>query len=240
MASIVAVLNMKGGAGKSTIATNLARGLQQATAGTEAGEALSENRSVCIVDADPQGTALRWDNAKPEDTQGNSPLPPVVSVSLPLNERIPAAAEGFSFAVVDGAAKAKDRTRQCVQVADAVLIPIRPSGADLWASEWLVSVVKGRRRQTGTPAAAFVVSQQVARTNLAGEIEGVLERYGLPILDGRTSHRIAYAEALSVGKTVLDTAPSSKAAAEVRKITAETLQLLDRADTDATNNDGDS
>ena len=53
MASIISVLNMKGGSGKSTIATNLARGLQQ-------------HGSVCIVDADPQGTALRWDNADPE------------------------------------------------------------------------------------------------------------------------------------------------------------------------------
>ena len=220
MASIVAVLNMKGGTGKSTIATNLARGLQ-------------EEGSVCIVDADPQGTALRWDNAKPEDAD----MPPVVSVSLPLNERIPAVAEGWDFAVVDGAAKAKDRTRQCVEVADAVLIPIRPSGADLWASEWLVSVVKGRRRQTGTPGAAFVVSQAVVGTNLAGEIEGVLERYELPVLDGRTSHRIAYTEALSVGSTVLDTDPSSKAAAEVRQITSETLDLLNEADMQA---DGDS
>ena len=233
MASIVAVLNMKGGTGKSTIATNLARGLQKATA-DEAGDTSRKAQSVCIVDADPQGTALRWDNAKP----GDADMPPAVSVSLPLNERIPAVAEGWDFVVVDGAAKAKDRTRQCIEVADAVLIPIRPSGADLWASEWLVSVVKARRRQTGgVPAAAFVVSQQIVGTNLAGEIEGVLGRYELPVLGGRTSQRIAYAEALSVGSTVLDTDPSSKAAAEVRQITSKTLDLLNEADMQA---NGDS
>lgn len=221
MGAVVAVLNMKGGTGKSTLATNLARGLQKAKAGGEA----------CIVDADPQGTALRWGNAQPEDAD----MPAVFSVSLPLDDRIPSVAEGWDFTVVDGAAKAKDRTRQCVQVADAVLIPIRPSGADIWASEWLVSVVKGRQRatgsgQTGKPAAAFVVSQAVVGTNLAGEIEEVLQRFELPVFEGRTSQRVAYAEALSLGKTVLDTAPSSKAAAEVRQITDETLSLLDRAD----------
>lgn len=209
MGSVVAVLNMKGGTGKSTVATNLARGLQR-------------EGSACIVDADPQGTALRWGNAQPEDAE----LPPVVSVSLPLDDRIPEVAGGWDFTVVDGAAKAKDRTRQCVQVADAVLIPIRPSGADIWASEWLVSVVKGRRRQTGKPDAAFVVSQAIVGTNLAGEIESVLDRFELPVFDGRTSQRVAYAEALSLGKTVLDTDPSGKAAAEVRQITEETLQLL--------------
>ena len=63
-------------------------------------------------------------------------------------------------------------------------------------------------------------------TNLAGEIEEVLERFELPVFDGRTSQRVAYAEALSLGKTVLDTDPSGKAAAEVGRITEETLQLL--------------
>ncbi len=215
MGSVVAVLNMKGGTGKSTLATNLARGLQKAKAG---------EGSACIVDADPQGTALRWGNAQPEDTD----MPAVMSVSLPLNERIPGVADGWDFTVVDGAAKAKDRTRQCVQVADAVLIPIRPSGADIWASEWLVSVVKGCQQATpsGKPAAAFVVSQAIVGTNLAGEIEEVLERFELPVFDGRTSQRVAYAEALSLGKTVLDTDPSGKAAAEVGRITEETLQLL--------------
>lgn len=228
MASIVAVLNMKGGTGKSTVATNLARGLQRAQGGRRSGA-----ESVCIVDADPQGTALRWDNAKPEDAD----MPPVLSVSLPLNKRIPAVADGWEFVVVDGAAKAKDRTRQCVEIADVVLIPIRPSGADLWASEWLVSVVKARRRQTGgVPVAAFLISQQIVGTNLAGEIEDVLDRYDLPVLGGRTSQRVAYAEALSVGSTVLDTDPGSKAAAEVQKITAGTLDLLN----DTTATDGDS
>lgn len=209
MASIVAVLNMKGGSGKSTIATNLARGLQ-------------EHGSVCIVDADPQGTALRWDNANPDDAD----LPGVFAASMPLDKRIPELAKGWDCVVVDGAAKAKDRTRQSVQAADVVLVPVRPSGADIWASEWLVGVIRNRQRMTGgTPAAAFVISQQIVGTNLAGEIGEVLGQYDLPVLEGRTSQRVAYAEALSVGSTVLDMEPSSKAAAEVRKITDETLEL---------------
>lgn len=214
MGAVVAVLNMKGGTGKSTVATNLARGLQR-------------NGSVCIVDADPQGTLLRWGNAQPDDAD----MPAAISVSLPLNDRIPEVADGWDFTVVDGAAKAKDRTRQCIQVADAVLIPVRPSGADIWASEWLVSVVKGHQQRAGTPVAAFVISQAVVGTNLAGEIEDVLEQFELPVLDGRLSQRVAFTEALSLGKTVLDTAPGSKAAAEVERITEETLQLLNDTDT---------
>jgi chromosome partitioning protein len=214
MASIIAVLNMKGGSGKSTVATNLARGLQ-------------DHGSVCIVDADPQGTALRWDNANPDDAD----LPGVFAASMPLDERIPQLSSGWGYVVVDGAAKAKDRTRQSVQAADVVLVPVRPSGADLWASEWLVGVIRNRQRMTGgVPAAAFVISQQIVGTNLAGEIGDVLGEYDLPVLDGRTSQRVAYAEALSVGSTVLDMKPSSKAAAEVRTLTEETLELTQTAE----------
>jgi chromosome partitioning protein len=213
MASIVAVLNMKGGSGKSTIATNLARGLQR-------------HGETCIVDADPQGTALRWDNATPEDSE----MPAVFTASLPLDDRIPSLAKGWKHVVVDGAAKAKDRTRQCVQAADVVLVPVRPSGPDLWASEWLVGVIRNRQRMTGRkPAAAFVISQQIVGTNLAGEIGNVLGQYELPVLEGRTSQRVAYAEALSVGSTVLDMEPTGKAAAEVEAITEETLKLTQDA-----------
>jgi len=214
MAIIIAVLNMKGGSGKSTITTNLARGLQ------------SEG-TVCIADADPQGTALRWDNAQPE----NDDLPAVFAPSLPLDKRIPELARGWDFVVVDGAAKAKDRTRQCVQIADVVLIPVRPSGADLWASEWLVSIVRSRQRRTGgVPSAAFVISQEIVGTNLAGEIGGVLEQYELPVLNGRTAQRIAYAEALSLGSTVLDAKPKGKAAHEVRQLTRDTMDLIKQTD----------
>ena len=50
------------------------------------------------------------------------------------------------------------------------------------------------------------------------------------ILGGRTSQRVAYAEALTTGTTVLDAAPSSKAAAEIEEITDDVLALLEQID----------
>jgi chromosome partitioning protein len=206
---------MKGGSGKSTIATNLARGLQ-------------EHGSVLIIDADPQGTALRWSNATGEEQHT------VVAINPPLDQRIRELSSGYDFVVVDGAARAKDRTLQAVKASDVVLIPVRPSAADLWASEWLVGIVRSRQRMTGgTPAAAFVISQQIVGTNLAGEMDEALNAYELPILEGRTAQRIAYAESLSLGSMVLDTAPSSKAAEEVQQITRDTLTLIQQAHGDS-------
>jgi chromosome partitioning protein len=80
------------------------------------------------------------------------------------------------------------------------------------------------------PSAAFVISQEIVGTNLAGEIGGVLEQYELPVLDGRTAQRIAYAEALSLGSTVLDAKPKGKAAREVRQLTRDTMDLINQTD----------
>src|SRR5262245_10402012 len=71
---IIAVVNQKGGTGKTTVATNLATLF--ATQGPE----------VLLVDADPQQSALEWQHDRPAD-------PPQVSViGLPapnLHREIP-------------------------------------------------------------------------------------------------------------------------------------------------------
>jgi chromosome partitioning protein len=87
--------------------------------------------------------------------------------------------------------------------------------------------IQARRETTGgKPQATFVVCQQIARTNLASEIGDVLGGYPLPVLDERTNHRVAYAEALSSGTTVMDMPGAKKAEAEIQRIAEQSLELL--------------
>jgi chromosome partitioning protein len=51
MATVIAVLNQKGGSGKTTIATNLAHALQR------------DGYKVLLVDSDPQGSTRDWNEA---------------------------------------------------------------------------------------------------------------------------------------------------------------------------------
>jgi cellulose biosynthesis protein BcsQ len=84
--------------------------------------------------------------------------------------------------------------------------------------------VKARRDATGedeTPAAAFVVTQADARTNVADEITGSLQSLALPVLNARTGYRVAYARALGKGLSVLDVRGGDKAAAEIEAIADE-------------------
>lgn len=212
MPSVVAVLNQKGGSGKTTIATNLARGLQL------------EGYRVLIADADPQRTATAWSDLR----DGDSDLPPVVGVGASaLEQDLDDVGAAYDLIVIDGAPALDSLNVKALKAADVVLIPVRPSGPDVWAGEGLVDLVRTRQDVTGGyPKAAFVVSQQIARTNLAEEIEEVLDAYKLPVLQGRTGQRVAFAEALSGGTTVMDLSGAPKAEEEIREITDDTLALL--------------
>jgi chromosome partitioning protein len=208
---VIAVLNEKGGCGKTTIATNLARGLQL------------EGLDVLVVDSDVQGSARDWGAAQDEvDT------PAVVGMDRPvLHKNIPKIAEGNDVVVVDGAARAEKMQTSAIKAADLVLIPVQPSAYDIWSSETLVELVQARREVAGKPDAAFVVSRQIVGTNLAEEAQNALESFDLPVMEGRTAQRVIYAEAASQGLSVLDVDSSSKAASEMRQIVEDTLAILD-------------
>lgn len=203
---VVAVLNQKGGSGKTTIATNLATALQR------------RGYRVALVDADPQKTASEW-AARGEDT------PPTYEATAgSLHENVPALREAFDIVVIDGAPRMTKLATSAVKTADLVLIPVQPSGADIWAAEDILDIVGERQRVTGEPRAAFVVSRAVAGTNLAESIQGALESYEADVLESRTGHRVAYTEALGAGISALDT--GGKAANEVESLTDEVIELL--------------
>ena len=71
-----------------------------------------------------------------------------------------------------------------------------------------------------------MISRQIVGTNIAGEAQDALESFGLPVLEGRTAQRVAYAEAAGTGRSVIDESPNSKAASEMKQITADVLTLL--------------
>ena len=113
-----------------------------------------------------------------------------------------------------------------MKVADVVLVPVQPSGLDIWGVADLVDLIHARQSLTdGQPAAAFVVSRQVQGTRFAADLQDRLEQMALPVFAARLTQRIAFAEASTAGLSVLDYRPRGKAAAEVRAITNELMRL---------------
>lgn len=206
---VIAVLNQKGGSGKTTIATHLARALQL------------QGHKVLLIDSDPQGSARDW--AAVDEQQ---PLA-VVGIDRPTIERDLKSIAPHDYVVIDGAPQASDLAISAIKASNLVLIPVQPSPYDIWAASDLVDLVKQRIEVTdGALRAAFVVSRHISGTKLGGEIADALEGYGLPVLTAKIGQRVAFPGTAAKGTTVLDTEPSSDAAAEIRALAEEVINLL--------------
>ncbi len=202
----IGIVSPKGGSGKTTTAVHLARSIQ------ETGD------SVAILDTDPQGSAVAWASKRRD-----GPLIPVLDGDTDAVQSI-LYQEGVEYEVVviDGAAKIEPRTGRIVAASDVCLIPVQPTPLDSWGAEQVVTAV----RESNTPA-AFLITQQKPRTNLASQIaEGLEEGYGLPVLDARLSHRVAFAESMFGGSTALDVSGAGKAKREIRALRTELIDFI--------------
>ncbi len=141
MSKIISVLNQKGGAGKTTISTNLARALHV------------DGHKVLLVDSDPQGSARDWSKA----SEGS--VLTVIGMDRPtLDKDIQSIKSGFDFVVIDGAPQIAEMSTAAIKCSDLVLVPVTPSPYDIWACNDLVEIIKARQSVTdGLPKAAFVI-----------------------------------------------------------------------------------
>ena len=207
---VIAVLNQKGGSGKTTIATHLARALQL------------QGSSVLLVDSDKQGSARDW-----SAVDESNPVT-VIGLDRPTLDRDLKNISDKDFVVIDGSPQATDLAVSAIKAADFVLIPVQPSPYDIWATSDLVDLVKQRIEMTDNRLkSAFVVSRAIKNTKIGSEVSEVLIEYGLPVLNARIVQRIAYPNSAAIGKTVFETeSKSSDAVAEMNALATEVKSYL--------------
>lgn len=206
---VIAVLNQKGGSGKTTVSTHLARALQLL------------GKSVVLVDSDPQGSARDWAASNAEQ------IVSVIGIDRPTIEKDLKSLAPTDFAIIDGAPQAADLAASAIKAANFVLIPVQPSPYDIWAANDLVDLVKQRIEITdGALKSAFVVSRAIANTKLGAEVAEALEGYGLPILSSRIHQRVVYPSTAATGLTAFDIDAKSDASVEFFNLAKEIIQLM--------------
>ena len=205
---IVALLNQKGGVGKTTLALHLA------------GEWSREGKRVTLIDADPQGSALDWSEQR---ARGGFPrLFGVVGLARDtLHREAPEMARDFDHVVIDGPPRVAALMRSALLAADLVLVPAQPSPFDGWASGEMLKLIEEARIFRAQLVARFVLNRCAARTVIARETAETLAGHEPPVLAARIGQRVVFADAAQSGRLVAEFDNTSPAAREVAAFTRE-------------------
>ena len=191
---IIALLNEKGGSGKSTLSINLASALHR------------RGKKVVLVDADPQGTAREWRESSPE----NADLPSVVALDRPELLLSSIKSLNADWLIIDTPAKAERMSANVIRIANLALIPVQPSAADIWASAATVKLIQSKLDVGGHIDVAFVATRVSNQTKLSKEmLGGEWNEYGFPLMTQSIANRVSYAQSLSDGVSVYETADQS-------------------------------
>jgi len=99
---------------------------------------------------------------------------------------------------------------------------------DIWAAHSVVELIESAQIYKPNLMARFIINRKIVNTAIASEAVEVLKDYPYPVLAASISQRIAFAESLNIGSTVLETAPKSIAASEINAVVDELLQTLEK------------
>ena len=212
-ATIIALAQRKGGAGKTTLAAHLA--VTWAARG----------RHVALVDLDPQASLTHWYHRREErlgrDATG---LGFATVAGWRAEDEISRQARDMDIVLVDSPASADFDARAAIRAAGLVLIPVQPSPVDVWATLPTLDLA----HEEGVPA-LLVLNRVPARASLTATMRERLADYDVGLASVGIGNRIALAASFAAGWGIAESADGSPAAAEIAALAAEVLELLPAA-----------
>ena len=199
MSVVITIAQQKGGAGKTMLAANLA-------------VALAGTRRVALLDTDPQRSLSRWHGLRPVGT-GLARIGFAEVSGWRLQGALDQMRRETDVLLVDSPPHLDTDARRAVRVADLILVPVQPSAPDLWAAEGTVALAAAERRR-----AVLVVNRAPTLPTLRAAALVAVMQAGHTVLPAVLGNRSIFAQAFAQGLGVMEAAPRTVAAREMRAV----------------------
>ena len=206
-ATIITVAQQKGGAGKTTLAANLAIAYAQG------------KRKVAVADIDPQQSLTMWHALRQELHGDDSGITVVPVGGWKLATELDRLRRDYDIVVIDSPPHAETDAKIAVRQARLVVIPVQPSPMDVWATEPILEVAQKEKAPV-----MLVLNRVPARANLTESMMFEIKDYGAQVSSVRIGNRVAFAGAMLKGLGVTEMEPKGRAAQEIRALSKEILK----------------
>ncbi len=214
MAKIIGIVQVKGGAGRSTIATNLAA-------------ILAQHGKTILIDCDmPQGTSMSWYALRSAENKAEGLALATARDHKELVDLVQGFNQSHDYIVLDAPPRIAEVTRAMLMLGDLLLIPLGASAAEIWATTDLLETIEEARIKRPQLDYRILWNRFRGYTKSAKELSlAVHEELEAPELNTKLGFRVAYADALANGLTVLEWTDKN-AKEEIAELGEEIIQIL--------------
>ena len=211
---IISFVNQKGGVGKTTSAINIAASLKR------------RNYEVKFIDADPQGSASHW-----QAVESNNAFE-VVHHPEPISQNeIEEFSQNCDFLVIDAPPAIGDITKSILAITDLSIVPLSPSSLDIWSCKGTLDMIDEAQVENPDLDVKLLINRKIPGTRVGREARDSLSIFDMDLLDTELCQRVAYIDAMTSGVSVMQYAPSSKAAGEIESLCDElTVEQAEEAE----------
>jgi chromosome partitioning protein len=203
---IITVAQQKGGAGKTTIAANLAVALTRM------------GKSVVLLDTDPQGSLGRWFMTRRE--RGEDDMGFSTASAWGVSYECDKLRKEADYVFVDTPPKIDSDLKPAIRESDLVIVPVSASQVDVWATEGVLDMAQREKAEI-----LVVLNRAKAGTKVAEDVDKSLRQLGVARAKTTLGHRVAFPETMGVGKGVQERGKGIWAD-EVEALTKEVVKRL--------------
>ena len=203
MSIVIAVVQQKGGVGKSTVSAHLAVEFSQ------------KGFSVALIETDPQGTLNNWYELRQSWQKEISFIFSHIN-GWKISNEISKHAD-CDLVIIDSPPHTEAETRTIIRAADLVLIPMQPSPIDCWSAVTTIKLAEYENKPIKVLMNRFNSNTKISK-NIRSQVPYKMNSY--------LSNRISFVTSMLQGKCATEVATNSAAAKEVNAVVGEIHEFL--------------